>query len=211
MPARVIVVLRACTAGATGSSRSRSTLTDPLGLERVEQRFEEPSDVLMRPRVPVLASVFSSHGAREAGAARSRVPAADRVRDPRRPRVRARRAAAGGPLAEHRPARAPDGEGARRRAARRPRGRARPTRTVSPGRPAGRASMPPSGRPGRSRSPTCSGTAASPSSARRLRRRRRAGPHSGHDWEVALDALAAVGPVAGARRSSGRCARRPRR
>jgi uncharacterized protein (DUF58 family) len=47
-------------------------LVDPLGLERVEERLAEPTDVLIRPRIPILTSVFSTHGARETGAARSR-------------------------------------------------------------------------------------------------------------------------------------------
>ena len=124
--AHEIVVLRASPAAATGSSRSTSTLTDPLGLERVEQRLEEPSRVLIRPRIPVLAlRLLDARSARDRGAA-LRVPPADRVRDPRGPRLRAGRAAAGRALAEHGPPRPPDGEGARRRAARRPRGRARP-------------------------------------------------------------------------------------
>ncbi len=46
-------------------------LTDPLGLERVEQRLGEQESVLIRPQVPVLESLFSTHGARDAGAARS--------------------------------------------------------------------------------------------------------------------------------------------
>ncbi len=47
------------------------TLTDPLGLERVEERLDDGLIVLIRPRVPALRSVFSSQGARESGAARS--------------------------------------------------------------------------------------------------------------------------------------------
>ena len=48
-------------------------LTDPLGLERIEQTDRRArSSVLIRPRIPVLTSVFSAHGARDAGAARSR-------------------------------------------------------------------------------------------------------------------------------------------
>jgi len=46
-------------------------LTDPLGLERVEQRLAEQESILIRPRVPVLEFLFSTHGARDAGAARS--------------------------------------------------------------------------------------------------------------------------------------------
>ena len=47
------------------------TLADPLGLERVEQRLDDDLFVLIRPRIPTLRSVFSRQGAREAGAARS--------------------------------------------------------------------------------------------------------------------------------------------
>jgi uncharacterized protein (DUF58 family) len=47
-------------------------VTDPLGLERVEQRREERAAVLVRPRVPVLTSIFSTNGARDVGATRSR-------------------------------------------------------------------------------------------------------------------------------------------
>jgi uncharacterized protein (DUF58 family) len=48
-----------------------AVIEDPLGLERVELRLEPQFDVLVRPRVPVLASVFSARGARDSGAARS--------------------------------------------------------------------------------------------------------------------------------------------
>lgn len=47
------------------------TVTDPLGLERVVERFDDGLSVLIRPRIPTLRSVFSSQGARESGAARS--------------------------------------------------------------------------------------------------------------------------------------------
>ena len=50
----------------------QAVLTDPLGLERVEQRLDERIAVLVRPRIPQLTSVFTIHGARDAGAARSR-------------------------------------------------------------------------------------------------------------------------------------------
>ncbi len=46
-------------------------LTDPLGLERVEQQVDDAESILIRPRIPILTSIFSAHGAREAGAARS--------------------------------------------------------------------------------------------------------------------------------------------
>ena len=47
-------------------------MTDPLGLERIEQRLDLQESILVRPRVPVLESLFSTHGARDTGAARSR-------------------------------------------------------------------------------------------------------------------------------------------
>ncbi len=47
-------------------------LVDPLGLERIEQRLDERTQLLIRPRIPVLTSVFSTYGSRETGAARSR-------------------------------------------------------------------------------------------------------------------------------------------
>ncbi|WP_411276903.1 DUF58 domain-containing protein [Gaiella sp.] len=47
------------------------TLSDPLGLERVEDRFDDGLSVLIRPRIPTLRSLFSNLGARESGAARS--------------------------------------------------------------------------------------------------------------------------------------------
>jgi uncharacterized protein (DUF58 family) len=47
------------------------TLADPLGLEHVEESLDDGLVVLIRPRVPTLRSVFSSQGARESGAARS--------------------------------------------------------------------------------------------------------------------------------------------
>jgi uncharacterized protein (DUF58 family) len=47
-------------------------IIDPLGLERVEQQLEEREAVLVRPRIPLLTSVFSTNGARDAGTNRSR-------------------------------------------------------------------------------------------------------------------------------------------
>ena len=58
---------------AIGSSHSTSCSTDPLGLARVEQQVDESASVLIRPRIPTLTSIFSAHGARDAGAARSRL------------------------------------------------------------------------------------------------------------------------------------------
>lgn len=48
-----------------------ATLIDPLGLERVEHRLDEPTAVLVRPRLPVLGDLFSARGARETGSARA--------------------------------------------------------------------------------------------------------------------------------------------
>ena len=47
-------------------------MTDPLGLEQVEQQLDEQTWILVRPRIPILESVFSTHGARETSVARSR-------------------------------------------------------------------------------------------------------------------------------------------
>lgn len=47
------------------------TITDPLGLERAVERIEPAVTILVRPRVPVLTSVFSAHGVLDSGAARS--------------------------------------------------------------------------------------------------------------------------------------------
>ena len=46
-------------------------LSDPLGLERVEERLDDGLVVLIRPRIPTLRSTFTNQGARDAGAARS--------------------------------------------------------------------------------------------------------------------------------------------
>lgn len=47
------------------------TLTDPLGLERVGQRLDDGLTLLIRPRIPTLNTIFASQGARESGSARS--------------------------------------------------------------------------------------------------------------------------------------------
>jgi uncharacterized protein (DUF58 family) len=47
------------------------TITDPLGLERVEHRLHDDVDILVRPRIPELTSLFSAYGRREAGSART--------------------------------------------------------------------------------------------------------------------------------------------
>ena len=51
---------------------TEAVLVDPLGLERVEEQVDARSHVLIRPRIPALTSVFSTYGSRETGAARSR-------------------------------------------------------------------------------------------------------------------------------------------
>ena len=126
------------------------------------------------------------------------LPPADGLRDPRDPRLRAGRAPARRALAEHRPSRPPDGEGARRCTARRHRGRPRPG-SRRRRRPAGRSSFDAAVRAAGAlalahvlwnRRVALVGTAPASEVVR---------VHSvGHDWEVALDALAEVMPEAGA-------------
>lgn len=69
--ARTLVTFRDLPRGRHELAQTEIVLADPLGLERVEQRLDEVSHVLIRPRIPVLGSVFSSRGVREAGAART--------------------------------------------------------------------------------------------------------------------------------------------
>jgi len=57
--------------GRHGLGPLEVTLSDPLGLEWIEERLDDGLSVLIRPRVPRLRSVFTSQGARDAGAARS--------------------------------------------------------------------------------------------------------------------------------------------
>lgn len=49
------------------------TITDPLGLERVTLEFGRAVDVLVRPRIPRLTAATASHGAHDAGDSRSAV------------------------------------------------------------------------------------------------------------------------------------------
>ena len=71
--ARTVIVFSTLPRGRHRLEPLDVTLTDPLGLARVEQQVDEPASVLIRPRIPTLTSVFSAHGARDAGAARSRL------------------------------------------------------------------------------------------------------------------------------------------
>jgi uncharacterized protein (DUF58 family) len=69
--ARSVVVFPAVPRGRHRLGPLDTAIVDPLGLERVEHRLDEETDVLVRPRIPVLTTVFSAHGLREAGSARS--------------------------------------------------------------------------------------------------------------------------------------------
>lgn len=174
-------------------------VTDPLGLERVEQQLEEQAAVLVRPRVPLVTSVFSTHGARDAGAARSR------FRRPTGFEIHAvRDYAPGEPLrAVHWPSTARRGRlmvkelddaplddlavilDQDRDGVAGPSGRSSFDAAV---RAAGALAL---AHVQRNRRVVVIGTAPG-AEAVRIR-------SPGHDWEVALDALAAVMPVAGGR------------
>lgn len=69
--AQAEIVFSGLSRGAHALGPLDVTLTDPLGLERVQTSLDDGLVVLIRPRVPTLRSVFSSQGARESGAARS--------------------------------------------------------------------------------------------------------------------------------------------
>lgn len=174
-------------------------VTDPLGLERVVQYHEERAAVLVRPRVPLLGSLFSTHGARDSGAARSR------FRRPTGFEIHAvRDYTPGEPLrAVHWPSTARRGRLMVKELDDAPRddlavildqdedGLAGP-----PGRSSFDAAVRAAGAIALaqvewSRRVVIVGTAPG-FEAVRIR-------SPGHDWEVALDALAAVTPVAGAR------------
>ena len=71
--ARTVVVFSELPRGLHRLEPLEVVLNDPLGLARVEQQVDEAASVLIRPRVPTLTSIFSAHGARDAGAARSRL------------------------------------------------------------------------------------------------------------------------------------------
>ena len=174
-------------------------VTDPLGLERVEQQLDERVAVLVRPHVPLLTSVFSTHGAHDAGAARSR------FRRPAGFEIHAiREYAPGEPLrAVHWPSTARRGRLMVKELEDAPRDDLTvildQDRDVVAGA-AGRSSFDAAVRAAGalalahvqwSRRVTLVGTAPG-AEAVRIR-------SLGHDWEVALDALASIMPVAGAR------------
>lgn len=69
---RTVVVFADLPRGCHRLEPLEVVLTDPLGLARIDEQVGEAASILIRPRIPVLTSVFSAHGAREAGAARSR-------------------------------------------------------------------------------------------------------------------------------------------
>ena len=71
--ARTVIVFSTLPRGRHRLEPLDVALTDPLGLARVEQQVDEAASVLIRPRIPTLTSIFSAHGARDAGAARSRL------------------------------------------------------------------------------------------------------------------------------------------
>ena len=109
-----IVFSEPSTGAVTSSHRSRSSLTDPLGLERIVPAPGLPTtSILVRPRIPRTDVGLLDPGCARLGRGPSQLPAADRFRDPRDARVRARRAAQRRALAEHRPPGPPDGQGAR--------------------------------------------------------------------------------------------------
>jgi uncharacterized protein (DUF58 family) len=70
--ARTVITFDDLPRGRHELAPTEAVLVDPLGLERVEEELDERSHVLIRPRIPALTSVFSTHGSRETGAARSR-------------------------------------------------------------------------------------------------------------------------------------------
>lgn len=173
-------------------------VTDPLGLECVVQAHEQSAAVLVRPRVPLLGSLFSTNGARDSGAARSR------FRRPTGFEIHALRDyAPGEPLrAVHWPSTARRGRLMVKELDDAPRDdlavildQDRDGLAGPPGRSSFDAAVRAAGAIALaqvewSRRVVIVGTAPG-FDAVRIRA-------SGHDWEVALDALAAVVPVAGA-------------
>jgi uncharacterized protein (DUF58 family) len=69
--ARTLVTFTELPRGRHELAPAEVVLTDTLALERVEQTLGEASHVLVRPRIPRLGGVFSARGARAAGVARS--------------------------------------------------------------------------------------------------------------------------------------------
>jgi hypothetical protein len=184
-------------------------LTDPLGWRGSSRTVAEAASVLIRPRIPTLTS--SSRRTAPATPARPARGCVVRRGSRSTPCATTRPASRCGPFtAEHRAARPADGEGARRRPAddlaivlaRMPAGVAGPA--------GNRASTQPFARQERSPWPTCCGTAAWSSWGRRRRRKMCGSAPAGHDWELALDALA-TSNLSTAPGSTALCARRQRR
>jgi uncharacterized protein (DUF58 family) len=69
--ARTLVTFTGLPRGRHELAPAEVVLTDPFGLERVAQTLAEASHVLVRPHIPRLGVVFSARGARAAGIARS--------------------------------------------------------------------------------------------------------------------------------------------
>lgn len=175
-----------------------ATLVDPLGLERVEHRLDDAVDVLVRPRIPRLDTVFTSSGTRETGGRRTA------FRSPTGFEIHAvREYVPGDPVrAVHWPSTAHRGKLMVRELDDAPREDVTVVLDLDPEGvvgPPGRSSFDAVVRASgaialvnvlRSRRVAIIGTApASPPTSIRT---------SGHDWEIALDMLAAAEPVPGA-------------
>ena len=205
-------LLRPFPAAGTGSGLSTATLVDPLGLERVEHRLDEETDVARTAADPRADDGVLVPRPARGGRCPLGVPTSDRVRDPRR----SASTCPGEPLrAVHWPSTARrgqlDGEGARRRTARGRHRRSRPrSRGASPALRERRASTPRSAPPARSRSPICCGDAASRSSARARRRILPAPARRGPRLGRRAGRRSRPSNPSWARGSTGRCGR-PRR
>jgi uncharacterized protein (DUF58 family) len=70
---RTVITFTGIPRGRHGLGPLEATLHDALGLERVEHRLERGLEILVRPQVPALSSVFSTRGARDSSAARAAV------------------------------------------------------------------------------------------------------------------------------------------
>jgi uncharacterized protein (DUF58 family) len=70
---RTVVAFESLPRGRHRLAPLHITMTDPLGLARVDEEVDDEATVLIRPRIPTLTSIFSTRGARDAGAARSRL------------------------------------------------------------------------------------------------------------------------------------------
>lgn len=196
--ARTLLTFRGLHRGRHRLEPLVATLVDPLGLERVEHRLEAEEDILVRPRIPGLTSVFTSRGARETGGRRSA------FRSPTGFEIHAvREYAPGDPVrAVHWPSTAHRGKLMVRELDDAPR---EDVTVVLDLDPEGEV-----GPPGRSSFDAAVRAVGAIALAHVLSGRRVAiigtAPTSapvrvatcGHDWEVALDMLAAAEPVSGA-------------